>query len=82
LPGKSSVPVIDTKIVVSEFNTAQPFDEEERLARDRGNIIAALKMTDGKVSGKQGAAELLGIKSTTLISRMNSLGIEKPEKRG
>jgi PAS domain S-box-containing protein len=80
LPGKSSVPVIDTKIVVSEFNTAQPFDEEERLARDRGNIIAALKMTDGKVSGKQGAAELLGIKSTTLISRMNSLGIEKPGK--
>jgi len=34
-------------------------------------------MTGGKVSGKEGAAELLGIKPTTLASRMASLGIEK-----
>ena len=40
--------------------------------------LEALEMTGGKVSGKQGAAELLGIKPTTLASRMNSLGIEKP----
>ncbi len=52
-------------------------DLQERLARDRTNITAALKQTGGKVSGKDGAAELLGIKPTTLASRMASLGIEK-----
>jgi formate hydrogenlyase transcriptional activator len=55
-----------------------PFTEQQRLQRDRINILAALKMTNGKISGKEGAAELLEIKPTTLVSRMKSLGIEKP----
>jgi len=54
-----------------------PYTEQERLARDRINILAALKFTNGKVSGKDGAAELLGIKPTTLASRMISLDIDK-----
>lgn len=54
-----------------------PYTELERLERDRINIISALKITDGKISGKDGAAELLGIKPTTLASRMNSLDIKK-----
>ena len=67
-------PETETEI---ELDEGFPYSEEERLNRDRSNIIAALKVTQGKVSGKQGAAELLGIKPTTLASRMNSLGIEK-----
>jgi formate hydrogenlyase transcriptional activator len=55
-----------------------PFTEQQRLQRDRINILAALKMAHGKISGKDGAAELLEIKPTTLVSRMKSLGIEKP----
>jgi formate hydrogenlyase transcriptional activator len=54
-----------------------PFTEQQRLQRDRVNILAALKMTKGKISGKEGAADLLEIKPTTLVSRMKSLGIEK-----
>lgn len=78
LPGKkTNASILATGTVESDVNTAQPFDEQERLERDRCNIIAALEITGGKVSGKQGAAELLGIKPTTLASRMNSLGIEK-----
>jgi len=57
-----------------------PFTENERLQRDRVNIMAALKMTNGKISGKEGAAELLEIKPTTLVSRMKSLGIENPAR--
>ena len=57
-----------------------PFTETERLARDRANILAALRLTHGKISGEDGAAELLGIKSTTLASRMKSLGVEKPTR--
>ncbi|MEN8207123.1 MAG: helix-turn-helix domain-containing protein [Pseudomonadota bacterium] len=48
------------------------------MARDRGIIIAALRLTNGKISGKDGTAELLDIKPTTLASRMKSLGVEKP----
>jgi hypothetical protein len=45
------------------------------------NILVALKITNGKISGKGGVAELLGIKSITLTSRMNALGIEKSNYR-
>ena len=55
-----------------------PYAEEERLKRDRDNILRALKVAGGKVSGKDGAAALLGIKPTTLASRMAALKIEKP----
>jgi transcriptional regulator with GAF, ATPase, and Fis domain len=39
------------------------------------NIRAALKTANGKVSGPGGAAELLGLKPTTLASRIKALGI-------
>jgi PAS domain S-box-containing protein len=56
-----------------------PFTETERLARDRANILTALRISNGKMSGEDGAAELLGIKPTTLASRMKSLDVEKPK---
>lgn len=43
----------------------------------REYIIAALKRCNGKVSGKNGAAELLDINDKTLYSRIKKLGIEK-----
>ena len=39
------------------------------------NIRAALKAADGKIYGPGGAAELLGVKPTTLASRMKALGL-------
>jgi transcriptional regulator with GAF, ATPase, and Fis domain len=39
------------------------------------NIRAALRAASGKVSGAGGAAELLGVKPTTLASRIKALGI-------
>lgn len=46
------------------------------------NIRAALKAANGKVSGSGGAAELLGLKSTTLASRIKALGIVLPINHG
>ena len=46
--------------------------------RERENILAALKQTKWKLSGEGGAAELLGIKPTTLASRMKKMSIERP----
>nr|WP_280953901.1 sigma 54-interacting transcriptional regulator [Methylobacterium terrae] len=55
-----------------------PRSEAERRARDRAEIIEALALCDGKVFGPGGAAELLGIRPTTLASRIKSHGIKKP----
>lgn len=43
-----------------------------RLEAD--NIRAALKAANGKVSGPGGAAQFLGMKPTTLASRIKALG--------
>ena len=40
-------------------------------------IVAALHASRGKVSGPGGAAQLLGLKPSTLESRMKKLGIER-----
>lgn len=42
------------------------------------NLLAALKQTNWRVSGKEGAAELLGVRPTTLTDRIKTLGINKP----
>ena len=51
--------------------------EGERRQRDRDNIEAALQATNGRVFGKDGAAQLLGLPPTTLLSRMKALGLAK-----
>jgi transcriptional regulator with GAF, ATPase, and Fis domain len=49
--------------------------DDDRRARDRANILAALEACGGKVFGRGGAAEMLDVKPTTLASRIRSLGI-------
>ena len=50
----------------------------EELARlERDSIIAALEQSDWKLSGVGGAAEILGVKPTTLASRLKRFGIER-----
>ena len=53
-------------------------DELKRLERE--NIVAALKQAGGKLFGPEGAAELLGMKPTTLASRIRALGIEQKDR--
>jgi formate hydrogenlyase transcriptional activator len=50
---------------------------DELKRQEREAIINALKQTNGKVSGPGGAAELLGMKPTTLASRIASMGINR-----
>jgi len=52
--------------------------DDEMRRRERDNILTALKRTKWKLSGDNGAAELLRIKPTTLASRMKKMGIERP----
>jgi PAS domain S-box-containing protein len=57
---------------------AEILTETELRELQRNNLLAALKQTDWKVSGPGGAAELLGVKSTTLADRIRNFGLKKP----
>ena len=46
---------------------------------ERNHIAEVLELTGGRVSGNGGAAEILGMKPTTLDSRIKKLGIKKRE---
>ena len=50
----------------------------ELRQRERDNTLAALNKTGWKIHGPGGTAELLGLKPTTLISRLKRLGLKKP----
>jgi len=51
--------------------------ETEMKRRERENVLAALQQTGWKISGPGGAAELLGMKPTTLASRVKKLRLGK-----
>jgi transcriptional regulator with GAF, ATPase, and Fis domain len=65
LPGVSPPPV--------GRQTTETFDDVERQA-----ILQALRATGGVVAGAGGAATRLGLKRTTLHSKMKRLGIARP----
>jgi transcriptional regulator with GAF, ATPase, and Fis domain len=45
---------------------------------ERSHILRALERSGGRVAGKNGAAQALGLKRTTLYSKMRKLGIDRP----
>ncbi|MGE8498554.1 MAG: sigma 54-interacting transcriptional regulator [Pseudomonas sp.] len=52
------------------------YTDNEQRQRERSNLLAALRACHGKVFGRDGAASLLGVKPTTLRSRLERFGIE------
>jgi formate hydrogenlyase transcriptional activator len=48
------------------------------LEIERQQILTALRESGGVIAGSTGAAARLGIKRTTLQSRMQKLGITRP----
>ncbi len=50
--------------------------EVERFERD--NLLHALEAANWKISGPDSVAELLGVKPTTLLSRMAKWGLKRP----
>ena len=44
---------------------------------EKEHIMDVLQITGWRISGESGAAQLLGIKPTTLSSRMKKLGIQR-----
>lgn len=46
---------------------------------ERQNLLLAMETTGWRIAGKDGAAHLLGLKPSTLASRMKALGIQRPK---
>ncbi len=59
-------------------NLDRVYTADEMKELERTNLIRALRHTGGKVSGKNGAAALIGIPPTTFASRMKALDIQVP----
>ncbi|MGN6106671.1 MAG: sigma 54-interacting transcriptional regulator [Kofleriaceae bacterium] len=53
--------------------------EREWRRRERENLLLALQRTGGRIYGPRGAAALLGVKPSTLQSRLRALGIHPDE---
>jgi formate hydrogenlyase transcriptional activator len=69
---------VDHSMLQSHGAMHQPaVDTLENMERD--HILRALAETHWVIHGQKGAAEILGINPSTLRSRMNKLGIKKPQ---
>ena len=70
----------------AKSNTSAPealravIPEIEWRRRERENVRTALQLAKGRIYGPDGAADVLGVKPTTLISRLNALGLREPPK--
>ena len=80
--------VIERAVILSEGSTlrvpvesvaAPPLTAPPTLAdAERTQIVAALEQTGWHIRGPAGAAQLLGLKPTTLESRIKKLGLQRP----
>lgn len=66
--------------VAQELETAIVMTEQQIKDLQKTNIIKALKVSGWRVSGKGGAAELLGVRPTTLADRLRTYKIKRPAR--
>ncbi|MGC8660845.1 MAG: sigma-54-dependent Fis family transcriptional regulator, partial [Desulfomonilaceae bacterium] len=70
-------PVLNASMPVdSRFESSE---EMSLVEVERKHILRILQLTNWRIRGKNGAAELLGLIPTTLESRMKKLGLVRPK---
>ena len=69
------------EMAVTAANNDEVLTETDMREFQKSNTIRALNRANWKVSGKGGAAELLGVRPTTLADRVRTLRIKKPVRR-
>jgi transcriptional regulator with GAF, ATPase, and Fis domain len=78
LPMAISAPVSSLSLLeVSDAGRPEFLTEPEIQRRERENLYVVLEKTGWKIKGADGAAELLGVKPTTLISRIKKMGLKR-----
>ncbi len=85
LPVAGPAPLVPRPGVQPDASTSSPaqpkfLTEAELQRRERENLVQVLEAANWKISGSDGAAELLGVKPTTLLSRMDKWGLKKPDR--
>ena len=78
LPQSELNPVVPAPTPKANGHPATVLTEIEMRQLEKDNIAAALAKADWRIHGEGGAAELLGLKPTTLISRVKKLGLKRP----
>ena len=76
-----ATPVTDVAAAADAYGDDDILDEQAMREFTRTNIVRALEASNWRVSGKGGAAELLGVRPTTLADRIKSYQIARPERR-
>jgi PAS domain S-box-containing protein len=71
--------VLADKLDVPRENNSLPDETKSLEEMEREFILQRLELTDWKIEGAGGAAESLGINSSTLRNRMKKLGIHRPK---
>jgi len=74
----SSPPVSKSRPEPQATDEPEFLTETELQLRERDNLLRILQKTNWKIKGPDGAAELLGVKPTTLLSRIDKWGLKKP----
>ena len=69
-----------TTFVPDAEQSDEVLTEKDMRELQKANILRALQQANWKVSGKGGAAELLGVKPTTLADRIRSYKIKRPSR--
>jgi len=66
------------EVAVALASNEEVLTEKQMLEFQKSNIARALLQTNWKVSGSGGAAEMLGVRPTTLADRIRSFKLRKP----
>ena len=74
----ASIDLAALKQTSNEREEAEILTEAEIRRRECENIFVVLQKTGWKIKGADGAAGLLGVKPTTLISRIKRMGLVRP----
>ena len=69
--------IAEPATVPLDIESGELMTETEFRTLEKTNLTLALHKTNWRISGAGGAAELLGLKPSTLSYRMKVLGIEK-----
>ena len=73
------VPLAELELMEEEEEDAAVAANPTLQAAERDHILRALREAKGMIGGPNGAAERLGLKRTTLNSKMKKLGIERSD---
>jgi DNA-binding NtrC family response regulator len=71
------VPLAELEAMMEEEELLESSSNPTLQAAERDHILRALREAKGMIGGPAGAAAKLGLKRTTLNSKMKKLGIER-----